>query len=512
MVAELKPYPRYKDSGAVWLGKVPAHWDVRHLGRCGRLFKGGGGTKDDERESGVPCVRYGDLYTQHQFFITASRACVTPELANTVYTPIRHGDVLFAGSGETTDEIGKSAVNLIPGPACCGGDVIILRPSIDADARFLGYAMDCAATARQKACIGRGFTVVHIYSSDLKYVTIAIPSLPEQAAIVRFLDHADRRIRRYIRAKEKLIALLEEQKQAIIHEAVTGKIDVRTGRPYPAYKPSRTESLEDTPEHWQLLRLKDVASIQTGLTLGKDYRNRRTTRRPYLRVANVQDGHLDLAHVKTIDVPLSEAERTTLLTGDVLMTEGGDIDKLGRGCVWKNEIPGCLHQNHIFAVRCRPSAISPEFLVGLMASQHGRIYFELTAKRTTNLASTNSRTLRAFPVSMPIREDQQAIFETITDKADTLDDAIGRVEQEIGLIHEYRSRLIADVVTGKLDVRDATAALPDVDPLAADGIRRGEESDEARGPRREAVAAGRDASGTLPRDAGCAAGFPEAGA
>ena len=233
MAAELQPYLAYKDSGVEWLGAVPAHWKVRHLGRVGRLFKGGGGTKEDERESGVPCVRYGDLYTQHQFFITATRACVTPALANTVYTPIRYGDVLFTGSGETIDQIGKSAVNLIPGPACCGGDVIILRPSIDADARFLGYAMDCDATARQKACIGRGFTVIHIYSSDLKYVTVAIPSVPEQAGIVRFLDHADRRIRRYIRAKEKLVGLLEEQKQAMLHEAVTGQIDVRTGGRYP---------------------------------------------------------------------------------------------------------------------------------------------------------------------------------------------------------------------------------------------------------------------------------------
>ena len=225
MAAALKPYPAYKDSGVEWLGAVPAHWEVRRLGSVGRFFKGGGGTKEDEREAGVPCVRYGDLYTQHQFFITATRACVTAELADTVYTPIRYGDVLFAGSGETLDEIGKSAVNLIPGPACCGGDVIILRPDIDADARFLGYAMDCATTARQKARIGRGFTVVHIYSSELKYVTVAFPSLPEQAAIVRFLGHAERRIRRYIRAKQRLIALLEESRTVLINDVVARGLD-----------------------------------------------------------------------------------------------------------------------------------------------------------------------------------------------------------------------------------------------------------------------------------------------
>ena len=268
----LKPYPAYRGSGVEWLGEVPAHWEVRQLGRLGRLFKGGGGTKEDEREDGIPCVRYGDLYTHHRSFITASRACVTPELAATTYTPIRYGDVLFAGSGETIDEIGKSAANLIRGTACCGGDVIIFRPSIDADARFLGYATDCSPSARQKARIGRGFTVIHIYSSDLKYMTVAIPPLPEQVAIVRFLDHADRRIRRYIRAKKKLIALLEEQKKAIIHEAVTGKLDVRTGRPYPAYKDSGAEWLGPVPEHWDVRRLKWVTRLQRGYDLPADQR------------------------------------------------------------------------------------------------------------------------------------------------------------------------------------------------------------------------------------------------
>ena len=249
---------------------MPAHWEVRHLGRFGRLFKVGGGTKEDERESGVPCVRYGDLYTQDQVFITATRACVTPEPADTVYTPIRYGDVLFAGSGETIDESGKSAVNLIPGPACCGGDVIILRPSIDAHARFLGYAMDCAATARQKACIGRGFTVVHIYSSDFKYVNVALPSLLEQAAIVRFLNHADRRIRRYIRAKQELIALLEEQKKVLVQEAVTGQLDVRTGQPYPTYKDSGVEWLGAVPSHWNVWRSKRVFRPRTELARPDD--------------------------------------------------------------------------------------------------------------------------------------------------------------------------------------------------------------------------------------------------
>ena len=238
MVERLSPYPAYKPSGVEELGDVPAHWEVRQLGRLGRFFKGNGGSKADETVVGIPCVRYGDLYTKHQFHIWESRGRVDPEVAASAYTTIKYGDALFAGSGETIDEIGKSAVNLMRGPACCGGDVIIFRPNIAMDASFLGYASDCQATARQKARNGRGFTVFHIYAADLKYVSIAVPPLSEQAATAHFLNHATSRIDRYIRAKQRLLGstqssvrggsgLLGEYRDRLISDIVTGKLDVR---------------------------------------------------------------------------------------------------------------------------------------------------------------------------------------------------------------------------------------------------------------------------------------------
>ena len=123
----LDPDVPLKPSGVDWLGDVPAHWEVVQLGRIGRFSKGSGGTKADEVPEGVPCIRYGDLYTSHKFHIHASRSCVT-ETDSLNYTPLRYGDILFAGSGETIEEIGKSAVNLIEQPACCGGDVILSDP------------------------------------------------------------------------------------------------------------------------------------------------------------------------------------------------------------------------------------------------------------------------------------------------------------------------------------------------------------------------------------------------
>ena len=247
MIADLKPYRAMRDSGVPWLGEVPQHWEVRRLGQIGRLLKGNGGNKGDEVPRGVPCVRYGDLYTTHTCFIRESRSFVPLSIAES-YTPIQFGDVLFAASGETLDEIGKSAVNLMQSQAYCGGDVILFRPELRLEPRYMGYATDCRPAAIQKARMGRGITVKHIYAGQLKNLTLGLPPLHEQAAIVRFLDHADRRIRRYIRAKRKLITLLEEQKQTIIHRAVTRGLD-----PNVRLKPSGVEWLERCAgAHWEV--------------------------------------------------------------------------------------------------------------------------------------------------------------------------------------------------------------------------------------------------------------------
>ena len=224
--AGLNPNPPLKPSGVAWLGAIPEHWELSQLGRLGSFFKGGGGTKEDEVEGGLPCIRYGDLYTQHEFLIRSSRAGIAEESTDR-YRRLRYGDILFAGSGETIEEIGKSAVNLIEDPAYCGGDVIGFRPSIDTDATFFGYATDCATASYQKACMGRGVTVMHIYSSELKYLLIPLPPPREQQSIAEFLNtklmDADTLSSRVEGAVERL----QEYRTALITAAVTGKIDVR---------------------------------------------------------------------------------------------------------------------------------------------------------------------------------------------------------------------------------------------------------------------------------------------
>lgn len=162
------------------------------------------------------------------------------------------------------------------------------------------------------------------------------------------------------------------------------------------------------PKGWRIKSLEDVAEVRTGVAKGKtDIKD--PVSLPYLRVANVQDGHLDLSEIKMIQVARGEIERYRLHAGDVVLTEGGDLDKLGRGHIWRGQIDPCLHQNHVFAVRLAGGVLKPEFLTLLTASSPGRRYFLGCAKRTTNLASINATQLRQFPVLVPPPREQERL-------------------------------------------------------------------------------------------------------
>jgi len=161
------------------------------------------------------------------------------------------------------------------------------------------------------------------------------------------------------------------------------------------------------PKGWPIKRLDEVASIGSGVTKGKKYSDQSVVATPYLRVANVQAGYLDLREIKTIEVTPVEVERYRLKTGDVLMTEGGDWDKLGRGAVWNGSIDPCIHQNHIFRVRCDGALVIPDYLEALLQTPYAKAYFQKAAKQTTNLATINKTQLSAFPVLSPELKLQQ---------------------------------------------------------------------------------------------------------
>jgi type I restriction enzyme S subunit len=206
------------------------------------------------------------------------------------------------------------------------------------------------------------------------------------------------------------------------------------------------------PVGWIASRLKYYAAVQTGITLGKDVPADMAINLPYLRVANVQIGRVNLDEVKTVSVHREAWASHRLRDGDVLMTEGGDIDKLGRGSLWAGQIDPCIHQNHIFAVRCT-TALSNRWLVYVLDAPAARQYFQMTAKKTTNLASTNSTVVGAMPLVLPPLSEQVHIAERLDEAVAVIDELVAKANQFIETLMERRQALISAAVTGKIDVR-----------------------------------------------------------
>jgi type I restriction enzyme S subunit len=179
-----------------------------------------------------------------------------------------------------------------------------------------------------------------------------------------------------------------------------------------ALRQSTAHYLFDSAEirRWPVRSLGEIAEIRSGVTLGRDLRGGQISL-PYLRVANVQDGHLDLSRIKHVTILESEADKWRLRRGDLLLTEGGDWDKLGRGTLWNDEIPNCIHQNHIFRLRSKPEEFNPRFLAIMVSSPYAKRYFQDASKRTTNLASINQRQLKALPIFQPPLARQARIVE-----------------------------------------------------------------------------------------------------
>ncbi len=446
MNADPHPYTAYKPSGTPWLGDVPEHWEVAQLGRIGVFSKGSGGTKDDEVPVGIPCVRYGDLYTTHKYFINQTQSYISPAKASS-YTPIKMGDVLFPTSGETIEEIGKSAVNLMPTQVLCGGDLIIFRPTIPIEPKFTGYALDCPAAQTQKSLMGRGITIMHIYSSQLKYLWLPLPPLAEQAAIVRYLDHADGRIRRYVSAKRKLIALLEEEKQAVINQAVTRGLD-----PNVHLKPSGVEWLGEVPEHWEVRRLKNWTGINEAIlpeTTAPDFEFR------YVEIGAVETGKLVAEPCLIRFAAAPSRARRIVKGGDTIISTVRTYLKAVWFASGANDDLICSTG---FAVLTPRQETVPKFVNYVVQSD---IFTDRVTAESVGIAypAISESRFGSLQVCVPPLDEQAAIVEYLDEATVGIDAAIARARRQIELVEEYRTRLIADVVTGKLDVRAAAGQL-----------------------------------------------------
>ncbi len=453
-----RSYRRYRDSGVEWLGEVPAHWELKLLGLMGSFFKGSGGTKEDEVEDGVPCVRYGDIYTQHQYFIRETRADITEESAAN-YTPIRYGDVLFAGSGETIEEIGKSAVNLIRGPAHCGGDVIVFRPSIEADAAFLGYAADCTTSIYQKACMGRGVTVMHIYSQDLTHLLLPLPPLDEQRAIAAYLDRETERIDTLVAKQGLLIERLAEYRTALITRTVTRGLPPKAARaagldPAPRLKPSGVEWLGDVPEHWEVKRISAAARPGPNSFTDGDW-----IELPYITdsgVRLIQTGNVGIGTYREQgfryidDSSFDELRCTAIEPGDVLICRLAD--PVGRACLAPDL--GVRMITSVDVCILKPSGqFSAEYLVFLLSSKQYLDHVDSLVRGGTRDRISRSM-LGAIKIPSPPATEQRAIAAYLSQQTGGLDQLIDKAEAATERLQECRTALITAAVTGKIDVRE----------------------------------------------------------
>jgi type I restriction enzyme S subunit len=280
-----------------------------------------------------------------------------------------------------------------------------------------------------------GSTFLELSKSEFEKVLICQPSVREQQEIAAILTAVDDKLDVIARQIEATQTLKRGLMQTLFSRNLRAQSD----------------------KDWPVVPLHEVAEVRTGVAKGKKGL-KEPFELPYLRVANVQDGHIDLSDVKTIEVEASQVERYSLHSGDVLMTEGGDFDKLGRGDVWEGEISPCLHQNHVFAVRPDHEKLNSYYLAALAASDYGKQYFLSCAKRTTNLASINSSQLKAFPVLLPPLKIQKEISEVV----DAANAKVAVLESKQAAFQTLKRGLMQKLLTGEWRVK-----LEDAEPVAA---------------------------------------------
>ena len=258
MIAGLKPYPDMKESGVKWLGAVPAQWKVHRLRSVADMRVSNVDKHTREGEQPVRLCNYVDVYKNDQIQSGMNFMRATATLDEIERFRLQCGDVLITKDSETWNDIGVPAlVGNVDDDVISGYHLALLRPRTSrVHCEYLFRAIESLPIAYQFHVRANGVTRYGLSHEAIKSTQIPVPSVPEQVAIAEFLDHADRRIQRYIHAKQKLIALLEEQKQAIVDQVVTGQIDVETETPYRTYKDGGTKWLKQAPKHWNIRRAK----------------------------------------------------------------------------------------------------------------------------------------------------------------------------------------------------------------------------------------------------------------
>jgi type I restriction enzyme, S subunit len=435
-------YDHYKQVKTGWIAQVPSHWEavpVKYV--C---------TYNDEvlSETADPeaLIEYVEISD-----VDEARGLKSTEVMPYKAAPsrarriVRDGDVII--STVRTYLRAVAPIKSPPENLIVSTGFAVIRPE-RLTSGFARYALVAEGFVGSVISRSTGVSYPAINASDLVRIPVPVPPIDEQVAIAAYLDAETKRIDVLIDEKRSLLISLAELRVTRITEILTG-----TGL---EQKDTGSEWFPKIPKSWELKRLKFLGQVRSGVAKGKKYDGQTTVEMPYLRVANVQDGYLKLDEISLIEVSTDEVERYTLQFGDVLMNEGGDYDKLGRGAVWESQIEGCLHQNHVFAVRLDDVDLA-NWVSAITQTAYAKFYFMNNSKQSTNLASINQGNVKEFPVVLPPPGERLVRQKMLQESLAQIDDLVAHAKREIEVLGEFRSSTITDAVLGRIDVRTAQA-------------------------------------------------------
>ena len=440
-----------KDSGVEWLGKVPEHWDVSQVKRyyaiqLGKMLQPLPQDSQDRK------VRYLKARNVQWFDLDTSDVDTMYANADEIARyGVGLGDLLVCEGGEG----GRCALAMGMeefDPCIIQNALHRVRPRIKSSDGaglndYLQYVLSVVSSAGWFDVLNDKATIAHFTAEKFGALPIPMPAHAEHTAIVRFLDHATSRIDRSIRAKEKLIALLQEQKQVLVRDTATGRIDVRTGKPYPAYKPSGVKWLGDMPAHWQTVRNGRLFGQRTELGYAD---------LPILEVSLVTGVRVrDFENSNRKQFMSDRSLYKRAVKGDIAY----NMMRMWQGAVGVAPLDGLVSPAYIVA---KPLAgTEPRYFDHLFRT---RAYMSEVDKFSRGIVKDRNRLywedFKQMPTPRPPSNEQVRIADAIDRIAELTSVGIRNLRSQINLANEYRARLIADVVTGKLDVRDAACELP----------------------------------------------------
>ncbi len=445
-VRRFSPYPNYKDSGVEWLGEMPAGWQVTRLKAIAVSQLSNVDKKSLEDQVAVHLCNYTDVYYHDRITsdLDFMAATATPDQVRKF--TLRRGDVLITKDSESWTDIAVPAVVTEDLPkVLCGYHLAHIKPKAGCYGPFLARAFSAVGPRNQFQVAANGITRFGLGGDAIASGVFAMPPEAEQRAIAAFLDRETARIDALVAKNERLIELLQEQRTALITRAVTKGID-----PTAPMKDSDVEWVGEIPLHWQVPPLYARFSVE----LGKMLDEKRITGEhllPYIRNVDVRWDAVNVTDLPAMDITSEEYPRYTLMEGDVLVCEGGEV---GRTAIWRGDLSVCAFQKAIHRLRSLTGQDLPRFLYYVMHAAASTGVFIANGNPNT-IPHLTAEKLRVYRFPFPPKREQFAIVEFLDRETTEIDALVAKVHEAIDRLKEFHIALISAAVTGKIDVLES---------------------------------------------------------